>query len=301
MTPSFPFIHGKALPDYILISMSIESKPELDHPSEGSQNLNTPSAPAPKVSDQQTPLCTQAHRIAHLLHLEKTYPPSVPGIPDLGKGRWRTHHLPYLLLFLTNKKMNSSLVLAAPTLGPNISPSYPNQITGVPDWEGIWCCWLTFCLCGHSSPLWDKQKVILSSCDMAKLCAIFFFWTKSFLGTQLSPVPLPNWAAWPLFLVWMRTPLFISGRLPTPNRPNIPKGLCLSLQLNQKNYQQKTSLESENMSPNSYWANQFFTKLAAYSVQNSAQGSGFVTQTEGKLTVTRCPGSVQGTHRSHPE
>lgn len=118
MTPSFPFIHGKALPDYILISMSIESKPELDHPSEGSQNLNTPSAPAPKVSDQQTPLCTQAHRIAHLLHLEKTYPPSVPGIPDLGKGRWRTHHLPYLVLFLTNKKMNSSLVLAAPTLGP---------------------------------------------------------------------------------------------------------------------------------------------------------------------------------------
>lgn len=35
------------------------------------------------------------------------------------------------------------------------------------------------------------------------------------------------------------------------------------------------------MSPNSYWANQFCTELAAYWVQNSTQENGFVTQIEG--------------------
>lgn len=231
----------------------------------------------------------------------------------LGKDRWWKCSFSSLGLLFTYK-ISSPLFSVLSTLGP--SPWCPNKLKRV--LEGMWCCWLTSaCLVTVSHYGTDKWLVCpLTRCwnSLPKLMGFFpFFWTESFSGGQLSSMPLPTWAAWPLFPVCIRTPCLFSVifqhqnmlkmNLPFPTTNEWEKSPTGDISREWGHVLWAPQLCSQ---PSLHQLSQSHLSLTACLFQNSTQGNSSVTQIEGnqgasKFTGTGSPDSTQEIHRYHPE
>lgn len=168
------------------------------------------------------------------------------------------------------------------------------------------------CLSGLSSPLWHKQRVNLSPCNMAKLFANFFFFffldraifRCTFLPSALAYLDCPTTFS-------SVDACAIARSQPFSNNRTCYRQICLSLQpMSQKNYRQKTSLESEDAysepqqlfnQPAFHWAVSgspvpsflFVSELSPGKWLCHAEG----TQGAFKSTVIGSPNSMQPIHR----